>query len=75
MEKKIIEILKDVLEIEDSIAENDKLEDLEGWDSLAVLTLSAGLEEEFDILISSQELETIITVNELIKYIKKNHQG
>ncbi len=47
------------------------IEDL-GADSLDVVELVMALEEKFDIEISDEDAEGILTVNDAIKYIENN---
>lgn len=49
-------------------------EDL-GADSLDVVELVMALEEEFDIEISDEDAESILTVEKAVSYIKKSTQA
>ncbi|MDY4789565.1 MAG: acyl carrier protein [Bacteroidales bacterium] len=72
MKTKVINLLKEVLEIEDRNLElNDKFRDYDEWDSLAYLSLIAGLDEEFEILIENNQFNLLITVEDLIKAIEE----
>lgn len=71
MLEKIKEIVADQLGIdEDDIKlESNFKEDLEA-DSLDLFELVMALEEEYGVEISSEDLEKIATVNDIIEYLK-----
>ncbi len=69
--KKIIaEKLSDI-DIEDILPESSLLDDL-GADSLKIVELIMSIEEVFDIDIDDDDTEKIITVQDVIDYIKAN---
>lgn len=74
MQDKIIEILKDVLRLDDSI-EIDRdtriLMDLDG-DSLDVIEVVIDIEEEFDCDIKEEDLESVTTVGDLIDLVQSS---
>ena len=43
-----------------------------GADSLAIVELVMALEEEFDMEIPDADAEKIVTVNDVVEYIKEN---
>jgi len=47
-------------------------DDIEGWDSLGVLTLMAGLDEDFDILLSEEEMQNLNKIDDLLDILKKH---
>lgn len=53
---------------ENTIAEDTSLEDL-GTDSLALVELVMSVEEEFNIEIADEDLETFKTVGDVLDYI------
>lgn len=71
MLEKIKEIVADQLGIdeEDIKLESNFKEDLEA-DSLDLFELVMALEEEYGVEISSEDLEKIATVNDIIEYLK-----
>lgn len=61
-----INLFKETLEIEEmEIDKNLKFRDLEEWDSLAVLSVLAMINEEYDITISRDKFEKAKTVGDL----------
>ncbi len=71
MLEKIKEIVADQLGIEedDIKLESNFKEDLEA-DSLDLFELVMALEEEYGVEIPSEDLEKIVTVNDIIEYLK-----
>lgn len=73
VEEKIKKIICEQLEVneEDVVPEASFVDDL-GADSLDQVELIMAMEEEFDISISDEEAEKIVTVRDAIDYIEKN---
>lgn len=71
MVDKIKEIVARELMVEESdiTLETDILNDL-GADSLSVVDLAMALEDEFEIEMPDEELESIRTVGDIVNYIK-----
>ncbi len=71
MLEKIKEIVADQLGIEedDIKLESNFKEDLEA-DSLDLFELVMALEEEYGVEIPTEDLEKIVTVNDIIEYLK-----
>ena len=70
MLEKIKALVAENLGVEESkITENSSLEDL-GADSLDLFEMVMGLEEEFEIEIPTEDLEQIVTVGDVVKYIE-----
>jgi len=73
VEEKIKKIICEQLEVseEDVVPEASFVDDL-GADSLDQVELIMAMEEEFDISISDEEAEKIITVRNAIEYIEQS---
>lgn len=71
--EKVKEIVAEQLGVEeDSITmESSFIDDL-GADSLDIVELIMALEEEFDMEIPDEEAEKIVTVGDVVEYIKNN---
>lgn len=71
MLEKMKEIVAELLSVDASevTAESNFKEDL-GADSLDLFQLVMALEEEYDIEIPTEDLESIATVNDVIEYLK-----
>ena len=66
------EIIIDRLDVEeDQIAPEASFVDDLGADSLDIVELIMGIEEEFDIEIPDEEAETIVTVADAVNFIKR----
>ncbi len=72
IENKLINIIADKLGIDKSevVSEASFINDL-GADSLDLVELIMTMEEEFDIEISDDEAEKLVTVNDVIEYVNK----
>ncbi|MCT4588716.1 MAG: acyl carrier protein [Carboxylicivirga sp.] len=72
MEKEFLEFFKDALEIEDrEVKMNDEFREFEEWSSLGQLSLIAMLDDEYDIVIETDEFEQLLTVGDVLKVIQK----
>jgi len=70
------ELFCEALEINDrELDTNDKFRDYEEWDSLAVLSILAEINERYGIIIPRREFEKLITIEDLYLYIKENTSG
>jgi acyl carrier protein len=75
MEEKLLDLIKDVLEIEDrDIYLSDDFRDYEEWDSIANLTLIACIDEEFEVIISSNELKELHTIQDILQKIQSSQR-
>ena len=68
IEDEVIELVKSQLGVDDAKPEQSFQDDL-GADSLDAVELIMSLEEEFDIEIPDDEVETITTVQAAIDYV------
>ena len=70
-EKEKKHVREDELNVQESeIKENTKLKEDLGADSLDLFELVMALEEEFGVEIPSEDLESIVTVGDVITYLK-----
>lgn len=70
MEKRIIEIMKDVLGEQD-IDVNSTQESLENWNSLRHLNLAIELEDEFDVEFEPAEIAAMKSVKQIADIIAR----
>ena len=70
MEKKVLDILKDVFEL-DSIDGSCSQKNCEKWDSMGQLYLVAELEDKFNITIEPEEMERVVCFNDIVDLLKK----
>jgi len=65
-------LLKNILELEIvSFDEIDSLHDLEGWDSVAHITLVSSIEDLYSLTFSLQELEEITTLSNIVSIVDR----
>ncbi len=71
--EKVKNIIVDLLQVsEDAVSlESHFIDDL-GADSLDLVELIMGIEEEFNIEIPDGEAEKVVTVGDVVDYIKEN---
>ena len=71
MLEKIKALVAENLGVEESkITENSSFKEDLGADSLDLFEMVMGLEEEFEIEIPTEDLEQIVTVGDVVKYIE-----
>jgi acyl carrier protein len=69
--EKLQDILRDILDNKNlNITENTTSEDVEGWDSLATVSIIFAVSEEFRIKVHVDEVQNFKNVNSIIKLIK-----
>lgn len=69
--EKIKKVIVEVLSVDESeITMDTKFIDDLGADSLDIFQIIMGLEEEFDIEISQEQAETIVSVADVVEQIK-----
>lgn len=68
MEKKILDILKDVFEL-DSVDETCSQKNCEAWDSMGQLNLVAELEDAFDISLEPEEIGEMKCYDDIVRII------
>ena len=71
--EKVKKIIVDLLNVEEDVVtlEAHFIDDL-GADSLDLVELIMGIEEEFNIEIPDGEAEKVVTVGDVVEYIKEN---
>lgn len=69
MEEKVLEILKNLFEL-DTVDETCSQSTCEKWDSMAVLNLVVELETEFDISIEPEEIGEMKCFEDIIRILK-----
>ena len=68
---KKLALLEETLDTEEGVLKPETvLDDVESWDSLAMLSLIAMLDEEFNRTISGKELKALKTVGEILTYME-----
>jgi acyl carrier protein len=69
IENKLIKIIKNTFETDQSIDLMSTKNDISNWDSIGHLNLILDIEEEFDISFSKDEIESIKSVSTLLKLV------
>ena len=69
MEEKVLEILKDLFEL-DTVDVTCSQETCEKWDSMGQLNLVVELESEFDVTFEPEEIGEMKSFNDIIRILK-----
>lgn len=69
MEEKVLEILKDLFEL-DTVDETCSQATCEKWDSMGVLNLVVELESEFDVSLEPEEIGEMKSFNDIVRILK-----
>ena len=73
MEEIVKEVLAEALEIETNEVEMDlDLEEIETWDSIAVVSCLAEFDDQLDIILDGQKLSECKTPTEIVKLLEAN---
>lgn len=68
--QKFLEQFKEVLEIENrEIGLDDAFREFEEWDSLALLSVIAMIDDEYEVIIKGNQFKELQTLNQVIAYI------
>ena len=70
MEEKILEILKNVFEL-DAVDKTCSQQTCEKWDSMGQLNLVVELEREFDISLEPEEIGEMTSYEKIVEIVKK----
>ena len=61
--------MADILEVE-FVSDDDELKDFVGWDSLAILSLLAFIDDNYDVQLGDEDFETIRSLSDVKKLIQ-----
>lgn len=70
MEEKVLEILKNVFEL-DSVDATCSQETCEKWDSMGQLNLVVELESEFDVTLEPEEIGEMKSYKDIVQLLKE----
>lgn len=71
MEKKIINLMAEILEVEENdLTLNTILDDNESWDSMAKLSLIVVVSDEFNKKLTSSEIKYFHTIGDIVKFVE-----
>ena len=69
MEEKVLEILKNLFEL-DTVDKTCSQETCEKWDSMGQLNLVVELESQFDVTLEPEEIGEMKSFNDIIRILK-----
>lgn len=70
MEEKVLEILKNVFELE-TVDNTCSQQTCEKWDSMGQLNLVVELESEFDVSLEPEEIGEMVSFDKIIEILKR----
>ena len=74
-EKEALDMFAELFEVpQGSLTVATLKSDIEGWDSLGVLTLMAEYDSRFGIIFTQEELESFNCIGDLIQVLKKHNK-
>ena len=56
----------------DGISPETERNDIVGWDSMGVLALMAGLDNDFDILLSADDMQAMTKIQDILVVLENN---
>lgn len=68
-DEKKMELLAEVLDCDEDISLDVRLSDLEEWDSVAILSFIAMMDEEFGRTVKGEEVRKIETVKDALDFM------
>ena len=72
-EERFIEFIEDIFEKDiEEMELTDSFREYDEWDSITQLGLVASLSDEFGINLSSEELDSLISLDDLLKFINNS---
>ena len=75
MEEKIINIIASIIKTKPEVISNNtdnfSLGNVSGWDSLAHLSIMTELEDEYDLDLSIDEMESLDSVKKILHFIEE----
>lgn len=69
MQNKILNQIKDIVD-DDSLTQNQKLEDIQDWDSLAKITFVSWVDQNLKITLYTQDLQECQTIADIISLLE-----
>lgn len=74
MKRAPIEIIKEVFHADSAeLGEDVDLRDLSSWDSLNHMTFIAGIEQEYDVVLTGDEIAEMLTLGSITRILRDNH--
>lgn len=65
-----IQFIEDVMEVDEGTLTTDTiLEDVEEWDSLSILVLTMEMKKKYNIIITTDMIKALKTVDDICQYI------
>lgn len=70
--KELLKMLEEIMDLDEGTLETTSvLEDIDEWDSLSALSLMAEAKKNFGKKLSADEINSFVTVQDIIDYLQK----
>ena len=67
---RLLQIFRETLDDEDLMFGADSMDPIEGWDSLAHVQLMLGIEEEFDVSLTTEEMANMTNIPAILAVLR-----
>lgn len=75
MQETVLQIFEEVLDKEQgSVRLQEQFRNFEEWDSLAYLSVIAGIDDEFGLVIPVDEFRNLLTISDIVKYLESHKE-
>lgn len=71
----LLEEIKEALQRDEELSLDMRLEDLDEWDSLAIISLIALYDDLFSVILTNEELQKCESVDDLVNLAKDRLDG
>ncbi len=72
LDRRLAEIVSDVLGTETELGESTTADDVEGWDSLAHINIMVAVEEEYGVTFTTDQLSHFRDLGELQTFLRES---
>jgi acyl carrier protein len=72
MEDEFLQLFAEILEAEEPVSLDAKLELFDEWDSIAILSLISDVDDKYSVIIRSDDLNKMQTVGDIWSFIEQH---
>lgn len=65
-----LELLEEIMDVDESLSLEDKLDEIEEWDSLSTLALAAKVKALYNRNLTAEEIRAFETVKDICDYLE-----
>jgi acyl carrier protein len=75
MEDEFLQLFAEILEAEEPVSLDAKLELFDEWDSIAILSLISDVDDKYSVIIRSDDLNKMQTVGDIWSFINETKKS